>query len=62
MIDQVIASISSDMYGILDESQMQQLIEVLAKHLSPLETADAKNHYEKSSLLPAFISAKRVEG
>lgn len=62
MIDQIIVNIQNDLRDILDENQILQLSEVLTKHLSPLEPSTTENKQEQSSLLPTFISAKRVEG
>ena len=62
MINQVITNIQNDLLGILDENQMKLLLEVLTKHLLPLESATSENKHEKSDMLPVFIAAKRVEG
>ena len=62
MISQIITSIQNDMIGVLDNAQMKQLSEVLAKHLSPLEPSSAEHKHNKNSMLAVFISAKRVEG
>ena len=62
MISQIVISIQNDMIGILDKAQMKQLSEVLTKHLSPLEPSSAEYTHNKNSMLPVFISAKRVEG
>ena len=62
MISQIVISIQNDMIGILDKAQMKQLSEVLTKHLSPLEPSSAEYTHNKNSMLPFFISAKRVEG
>lgn len=62
MIDQVIVNIQNELLGILDKNQMMQLSKVLTKHLSPLEPSTAADKQKTNSLLPTFISAKRVEG
>lgn len=62
MINQVITNIQNDLLGILDEDQMKLLLEALAKHLLPLQSATTESKNEKSDMLPVFIAAKRVEG
>ena len=62
MINQVITTIQNELLDVLDENQMKLLLEVLKKHLLPLESTTTKSENEKSDMLPIFIAAKRVEG
>ena len=62
MISQVISEIQNELMNVLDTNQMENLLEVLEKHLLPLEKAVSRNDNKKQDMLPIFIAAKRVEG
>lgn len=63
MISQAISKIQNDLMAILDKKQMERLLQVLEKHLLPLEQENnSKNEDPKQNMLPLFIAAKRVEG
>ena len=62
MISEIINVIMSDLTGVLDQSQMEQLNIVLKKHLANLECSMSSDTKEAAALLPLFIAAKRVEG
>lgn len=60
MLNTVINAIKGEMNTILTENQMKMLEQVLTKHLSGVIAAETEQ--KEIELLPAFISAKRVEG
>ena len=60
MLNTVINAIKGEMNTILTENQMKMLEQVLTKHLSGVIAAETE--HKEVELLPAFISAKRVEG
>lgn len=63
MIQTIISGIQQDLADVLTTEQMKMLIESLYKHLQSVDTKEcAEGTEEKPSLLPLFISAKRVEG
>lgn len=61
MINHVITVIRNDLIDVLDKKQMCKLMEVLNHRLS-LFVGEERVAEKKCELLPAFISAKRVEG
>ena len=63
MIQTIITAIQQDLAEVLTIDQMKVLIESLYKHLPMAEIKETpESSEEKPSLLPLFISAKRVEG
>ena len=50
MINQVITTIQNELLDVLDENQMKLLLEVLKKHLLPLESTTTKSENEKSDM------------
>ena len=61
MIKNIISAMQAELVAILDAEQMPQVMTILSKHLSVLDT-EAKANSEKADMLAQFISAKRVEG
>ena len=61
MKNKIIAEIKREMKGVLNKEQMELLVKTLEKYIDIPLVSDGHREHE-SSLLLAFISAKRVEG
>ena len=63
MIEQIIQKIQNELVGIVNESQMSIITQVLNKHLTTIcANATTKEEQSKTDMLALFIAAKRVEG
>lgn len=63
MLEIIISEIQKDLAGDMTQPQLEKLAMILEKHLSGIVQESVPDEMkDKNSLLPVFISAKRVEG